>query len=134
MNSFLNKKKMKRSLSVSFSLFSIYLYAASGMIRKVPQVGQKDDEGIIPYKAGGPVPRNIPEPSPPTPPNAEGRYLPSGETEPAYLIVEEAKDEKGNHLKVKKAHPQKGAPYKEGDKIYGPIDGKTNPLPEGSNK
>jgi hypothetical protein len=48
--------------------------------------------------------------------------------------VEEGKDEKGAHLKVKSAHPQKGAPYKEGDKIYGPIDGKQNPLPEGIHK
>jgi hypothetical protein len=134
MNSFFKIKEIKKSSFVSLFLFPFFLNAASGVLRKMPQVGQKEDEGIIPYKAGGPVPRNVPEPTPPTPPNAEGRFLPSGETEPAYLIVEEAKDEKGKHLKVKQAHPQKGAPYKEGDKIYGPIDGKTNPLPEGLNK
>ncbi len=102
------------------------------MIRKMPQVGQKEEPGIIPYKAGGPEPRNVPDPTPPAPPSSNGRSLPTGETDPAYLVVEEGNDEKGEHLKVKNAHPQKGAPYKEGDKIYGPIDGKKNPLPNAS--
>ena len=104
------------------------------MIRKVPQIGQKEEPGVIPYKAGGPEPRNMPDSTPPAPPSSNGRSLPTGEMEPSYLVVEEGKDKKGAHLKVKRAHPQKGAPYKEGDKIYGPIDGHKNPLPEGSSK
>jgi hypothetical protein len=124
---------LKKILILSFLVLGIsFSIAASNMIRKMPQIGQKEEPGIIPYKPGGPEPRNIPDPTPPAPPSSNGRSLPTGETEPAYLVVEEGKDEKGSHLKVKSAHPEKGAPYKEGDKIYGPIDGKKNPLPEGS--
>ena len=133
MSSFIRRTVFSRASYLFIFLVSFTLYAAGGMIRKMPQVGQKEDSGIIPYKAGGPEPRNVPDPTPPAPPNLNGRSLPSGESDPAYLVFEEGKDEKGTHLKVKKAHPQKGAPYKEGDKIYGPLDGKKNPLPQGSN-
>jgi len=119
-------------MSFCFFFLPVFVEASSNMIRKMPQVGQKEEPGIIPYKAGGPETRNVPDPTPPAPPSSNGRSLPSGEMDPAYLVVEEGKDEKGEHLKVKNAHPQKGAPYKEGDKIYGPIDGKKNPLPSGS--
>ena len=130
MSSFLRLNLFK----MSFCLLVLpgFLEASSNMIRTMPQIGQKEEPGIIPYKAGGPEPRNVPDPTPPAPPSSNGRSLPSGETDPSYLVVEEGKDEKGEYFKVKNAHPQKGAPYKEGDKIYGPIDGKKNPLPSGS--
>jgi hypothetical protein len=106
-------------LFLSFFLF-LGLYGMQRTVIDPPVLGEKVESPMLPYGQGGPKPRNEEE---------QMRSPPSGAM-PADMIFKEGAVP--GTYEVMEVNGAKGAPYKKGDIIHGPIDGKSNPLPAGA--